>query len=265
MRPIARVFTLFAPAVALMLGASLAQAQILETETARPLGKGGFEFGSNFEYQFSSEGHEAALPFAVEYGITNRLELLVEPVAYTAIRPNTGPRATGVGDLEATVTYLLRQETSRTPAFAFAGEVKFPTAKNRLIGTGRTDFAGYLIASRKFGRVDTHANLGYTIVGRPAGVRLKNIFNAAVGWEWKLGPVNELFGEVLANTAAAAGTEPTGSTIPGATPPEAPSGEIVGSIGVAREVSRYLRLSFGVSVDNSGAVLLRPGFTIRRR
>ena len=30
-----------------------ARAQILETETARPLGKGVFEVGTNFEYQTS--------------------------------------------------------------------------------------------------------------------------------------------------------------------------------------------------------------------
>ncbi|MEO8089535.1 MAG: hypothetical protein ABI703_04490, partial [Gemmatimonadales bacterium] len=59
----------------------LCNAQILETETARPVGRGGLELGSNFEYQTSSEGHEAALPFAVEYGFSNRFEVLVEPVA----------------------------------------------------------------------------------------------------------------------------------------------------------------------------------------
>ena len=50
---------------------------------------------------------------AVEYGITNRLELLLEPVPYTAIRPKAGAHATGGGDLEATATYLVRRETSR--------------------------------------------------------------------------------------------------------------------------------------------------------
>ncbi len=64
---------------------------MLETETARPLGRGVFEVSGNFEYQTSSEGREAAVPFAAEYGLTDRLELLVEPVAWTAIRPKTVP------------------------------------------------------------------------------------------------------------------------------------------------------------------------------
>src|ERR1700732_835323 len=109
----------------LLLSAVPAWGQILETETARPVGKGVFEIGSNFEYQVSSEGHEVALPFAVEYGFTDRLELLVEPVAYTAIRPKVGTRATGGGDLETTLTYLMVRETGGAPAVALAGEIKF--------------------------------------------------------------------------------------------------------------------------------------------
>ena len=105
------------------------------------------------------------MPFAAEYGLTDRLELLVEPVAWTAIRPKIGARATGVGDLEATATWLARAETPRLPAFALAGEVKFPTAHNNLIGTGKTDIAGYLIASKRWSRLDAHANVSYTVVG----------------------------------------------------------------------------------------------------
>lgn len=241
------------------------QAQILETETARPLGQGGLEMGTNFEYQTSSEGHETALPFAVEYGFTDRLEVLVEPVAYTAIRPKVGARATGVGDLEVTLTYLARRESGGTPALALAGEVKLPTAKNTLIGTGKTDFAGYLIASKRMGRFDTHANLGYTIVGRPAGAQLKNIFNFALATQMRLGQSNELFGEILANTASSSAGEPTGPVPPGGVIAEAPTGEIVGSVGIARYVIQSLRLSLGLSVDNNGAFMFRPGFTVRRR
>jgi len=240
-------------------------AQILETETARPLGRGGLELGSNFEYQTSSEGHETALPFALEYGFTDRFEVLVEPVAYTAIRPKLGSKATGVGDMEVTLTYLARRESGGTPALALAGEVKLPTAKNTLIGTGKTDFAGYLIASKRMGRFDTHANLGYTIVGRPAGAQLKNIFNFALASQMRLGQTSELFGEILANTASSSGGEPTGPVPPGGVIAEAPTGEIVGSLGIAKYVMSSLRLSLGMSVDNNGAFQLRPGFTIRRR
>ena len=111
-------------------GVAPAAAQILETETARPLGRGGWEVSGNFEYQASSEGNESAVPFAIEYGLTDRLEILAEPVAWTAISPNAGDHATGVGDLEMTLTWLAREETAKTPALALAGELKLPTANN---------------------------------------------------------------------------------------------------------------------------------------
>ncbi len=236
-------------------------AQMLETETARPLGQGVFEVSGNFEYRTSSEGREAAVPFAAEYGLTDRLEFLVEPVAWTAIRPKVGARATGVGDLEATLTWLARAETPRVPAFALAGEVKFPTAHNTLIGTGKTNVAGYLIASRRWGRLDTHGNVSYTFVGRPAGADLKNVFGFALGAEWNWNPSNQVFGEILANTAASAAAEPApGTTV---TAPEAPGGEVSVTFGVAHRFLPSLRMFIGLSADNNGAVLLRPGATLR--
>ena len=248
-----------------MLAPASGAAQILETETARPIGKGTLELGGNFEFQHSSDGDETALPFAIEYGLTNRFELLVEPVAFTAIRPKAGTNATGVGDLEVTATYLLSRERGGAPALAFAGEVKLPTARNTLIGTGKTDLAGYLIASKWLGRFDTHANLGYTIVGRPSGAQLKNIFNFALAAERSLGKTSELFGEILANTASSAGGESVGPVLPGGVVAEAPTGEIVGSVGVAKYVMPTVRLAMGLSIDNSGAFMVRPGFTIRHR
>src|SRR5712675_3082403 len=83
-------------------------AQVLETETARPLQKGVLEIGAGYEFQHSREGDEVAIPLAFELGLTNRLGLLVEPVPYTAIRPKAGQSATGFGDLEITASYLLR-------------------------------------------------------------------------------------------------------------------------------------------------------------
>jgi hypothetical protein len=240
-----------------------AAAQILETETARPIGRGIFEASGNFEYQTSSEGSESAVPLAVEYGLTNRVEILFEPVVYTAIRPTGGMDATGVGDVEITLTYLARSETPKFPAIALAGEVKVPSAKDTLIGTGQTDFAAYLIGSKRWGQVDAHANLSYTVVGRPPGAELKNIFGFGLAAEWFWGGPNELFGEVLGNTAASANPE-SGAETGGATP-EAPGGEVSLTAGIARYVLPTFRVSLGVSIDNNGAALLRPGLTMRFR
>jgi hypothetical protein len=100
--------------VAVLCGApstTVSGAQVLETETARLRPAGSVTTGGGFEWQTSSEGKEWAVPFALEFSLTDRVELLVEPVAGTAILPKVGRHARGLDDLEATVSCLARQET----------------------------------------------------------------------------------------------------------------------------------------------------------
>ncbi|MEA2764226.1 MAG: hypothetical protein QOK07_630 [Gemmatimonadaceae bacterium] len=235
--------------------------QILETETARPLRAGQLEVGAGYEFQHSSEGNETAIPFAFELGITNRLGLLVEPVAYTAIRPKAGQTATGPGDLEITASYLLRGESGRLPAFALAFEEKLPTAKNNLIGTGKPDHAGYIIASKRLGKFDTHANVGYTIVGSPGGLALSNRMMGALASELTLNPSTLLYAEVLASTAAGGGEG--AAPAPGApVVPEASGDQIFGTLGIAHSFLPGSRFSLGVTRDNVGALQIRPGVTL---
>jgi hypothetical protein len=246
--------------VPVLLGcvASASAGQILETETARLLPAHGWKMGSAFEFQTSSEGREAAIPVAIEYGLTNRLELVVEPVPYTAIRPNAGRHASGRGDLEATLTTLVRHETRSFPALALAGEIKFATARDSLIGSGEPDYTGYFIASKRFGQVDTHLNLAYTIVGRQDTVHLNNTVSFAVAGVYHLSTRIQLFGEVLGNTGAVPGS---GEQVPGA--PEVAGGELVGTLGAGREMGGGVLLYLNTSYDNTNAVLLRPGLTWR--
>ncbi len=237
-----------------------ARAQTLETETARPLRRGQLEIGAGYELQHSREGDEVAVPFAFEYGLTNRINLLVEPVPYTAIRPEVGTRATGAGDLEITLGFLVKKESGRSPAIALALEEKVPTARNTLIGTGKPDHAAYIISSKRFGRFDVHANAGYTIVGQPKGLSLSNRIMGALATEFTLKPSTMLYGEVLASTAAGGGE---GAAPPPGTPaaPEVGGDEFFATVGIAHTL-RGARYSFGVTRDNLGAWQLRPGITL---
>ncbi len=237
-------------------------AQVLETETARLLPSRHYELNSALEVQTSGEGIERAVPLAIEYGVTRRLSLLAEPVAYTAIRPNRGQRATGAGDLELTGIFLLRPETRGWPALAVAAEAKLPTARNRLIGTGKTDYAGYVIASKRVGALDVHGNVGYALLGRPAGVSLNNIVTGALAVEYHVG-TGEVFGEVLGNTSATpeGGAENTTTTATNPATAEVVGGELVGTLGAGLSVGHAMLLTLGVSYDNNQAVLFRPGIS----
>lgn len=247
-------------ACALLLPAALA-AQVLETETARPLRRGVVEAGAGYEFQHSREGDEVAIPLAFEVGLTNRIGLLVEPVPYTAIRPELGTSATGPGDLEVTLNYLVRAESGRIPALALAVEEKFPTAHNPLIGTGKPDHAAYLIASKRLARFDVHANAGFTIVGSPKGQSLSNRVMGALATEFALTPTTLLYAEVLGSTSAGGGEG--GVAIPGV--PAAPEGsgdQLQATIGAGHSFGESARFSLGITRDNVGAIQLRPGITL---
>ena len=253
------------PSLALAAGAltcpAASHAQLLETETARLLRRGWLKLETSYEFQTSAEGTEAALPFGIEYGATNRLELMLEPVPLVTIRPNGDRHVTGVGDLEATLTYALRAERGRVPAVAIAAEAKFPTARDPLIGTRATDYTAYVIASERLGHVDAHAHFGYTIVGDPPGANLNNVWNLAAAVEYFRNQSFELYAEALGSTASAPeGAE--GDRGPNVLVPEAAGGEFVASAGVAYRPARNVRLSVGVSYDNTSALQLRPSVAV---
>ncbi|MEA2625297.1 MAG: hypothetical protein QOD06_1342 [Candidatus Binatota bacterium] len=250
--------------VASLLGTVLYAGQPLETETARLLPAGGLKTEATFEYQTSPDGKEYDLPFAFEYGITDRLEILVEPVWVTAIRPSSGRGATGFGDLEMTLSYLVLRERTFLPAIAPAFEIKIPTASDDLIGTGEPDERFLLIASKRFGAFDTHVNLGYTVVGSPQGASLKNVFDYAFAIEYNLLPTVDLVAEVLGNTASSPEgdtAEGTGGPAENAIVPEAAGTEVSGLVGFRYYVRPNLFLSLGGSYDNNDAFLVRPGIT----
>ena len=231
----------------------------LETEDALPLLPGQFELGAAVEFQTSNEGTENAIPLAIEYGISKRFTLLVEPVAYTNINPKAGTSVTGLGDLEATLFYQLLDETKGFPAVSFSAEVKFPTAKDSLIGTRKTDFTPFLIACKTTGKFYTSANLSYTFLGKPPGVLASNLLNYALGTIYEASEKSILFAEIYGNTSALGGKDVPEGTVNTSKAPELTGGEFVGSIGYGYYINKNLQLSFSISYDNNNATLFRPG------
>ena len=237
---------------------------LLETETARLLRYRTYEVGFALERQISRDGREFAVPFSLGIGLPHDLELLIEPVPYSEVRSRRGLSGSGIGDTEITLSRMLRRERRGAPAFAAAFEVKLPTAKDRAIGTRVTDYAAYLVASRACGRLDTHSNLSYTVVGVPAGTEVRNVWAFALAAEYTLSERIDLAGEVLGSTSSNVGGGENSNT------PELTSGELSGLVGfryylggsgVDRASKGRSNLFAGLSLDNRNAALLRVGFS----
>lgn len=233
--------------------------QVLETEESKPLLPGQFEIGTGLEFQTSKEGTENALPLAIEYGISKKFTLLVEPVGFTSILPKAGPHAKGIGDLEITLFYQLVSEKKVMPSISISGEVKIPTAKNQLIGTGKTDYTPFLILSKTIGKFFTSMNLSYTFLGKPEGIVANDLFNYSLGTIFTASSKSILYAEFYGNTSALGGETPEGGTPSNPNTVELSGGEIVGAIGYGYYLKNELLLSFGISYDNNNAILFRPG------
>src|SRR5258708_6917929 len=107
---------------ALFVATSALASQPLETETAHVLPRGAFKVEAVAEVQTSADGRERAFPLLVEYGLTDRTELTIEPVFGTRIQPRGVAAVGGAGDLEVTLTHLLLPEQHGAPALALGAE-----------------------------------------------------------------------------------------------------------------------------------------------
>ena len=192
---------------------------------------------------------------------------MIEPVAYTGIFPRGGKSTQGIGDVEATLTFLALEEQKYVPAIALAGEVKIPTANKVQIGTRVADYAIYLIGSKKFGAVDVHANVAYTIVGEPSSISVKNRWSLALAAEWSFHPKWDLFGEMMYTTSAhgrglrnqgvVSGAEGDGTTVSA----EVGGVELFGTLGIKYHLRSNIDVFTSVTYDNADATLVRTGIT----
>jgi hypothetical protein len=108
----------------------------------------------------------------------------VEPVSSTDC---------GIGDLILRGRYYLVDEREWVPSIAVTGRIKMPTADaNRGLGTGEFDEgAGLEVNKKLFGQWWGFMDFGYTLIGDPADVNLRN------QWYYDLGVGHDLTKNLL--------------------------------------------------------------------
>ena len=138
--------TMLRVAVLLLACVSLALAQkkpiTLEAmeETARLAPPGTARLEAGFEMHGRSHPSEYNVPCALDYTANRRMEFRLEPILYTHHALAYGTAAKGLGDLEFSATVLTSPESRRAPGVAVAAEVKLPTARSRVLGSGKIDY-----------------------------------------------------------------------------------------------------------------------------
>lgn len=244
----------------LLLTAAPTSAKILKTvKQALKTQERTFTVGSGLEYQTDSELSEYDFPFLLEYGLTNRLKLTVEPNC-VFISKKIGTSVSGFGELETSLTYDFIAERRYRPGLSAEGIVKWPTASHADLGTGKTDYSLGIIASMEFVHADMDFNILYTFVGSPPGVHLRNTIEASLATEWRFNPVIDLEGELAGIIGSGSGFHGQPGTIGGfgrhggiIGAPEQGENEIEATLGIAEHLSEFLKLEEGLIVQSDGS------------
>jgi hypothetical protein len=117
----------------------------------------------------------------------------IPPLTTHQFGPNSSPQdvhsedeATGIGDVLLRTKYNFLRDDPKLPDMAIAGWVRLPTGDEAdLLGTGETSVAAIFVASKSFGRVAPHLNLGYEAsTGDSSG----NLVRYVVGFEASVHP-----------------------------------------------------------------------------
>ncbi len=120
---------------------------VTDDSDVTPKGKFHFEFSNEFDLlqksAFPSLKQNTA-DFEIDYGLFNRLELgIAAPLITIFNAAGTNPRrVTGIGDMNLSVKYKLREERdgSNVPAFAVSINFELPTGDTeRQLGSGLAD------------------------------------------------------------------------------------------------------------------------------
>lgn len=156
------------------------------------------------EFERDQDGRVGTLEAAVQYQLTNRLQFLLEGTLLEAQRPEAGPRATGLGDTDVTLSWLLAPARGGWPSVVAGGKVKLPTATNAEIGTRKADFAALLVLGRESGELELSFEAEYARYGQPGGPRLKDQLMYTLTAEYGLNDFLSVYGELYGITAPTA-------------------------------------------------------------
>jgi len=97
---------------------------------------------------------------------------------------NTGGTKTGIGDVILRTKFNFLEQHNTLPDMAVTGQITVPTGdEDNLLGTGETRLRGLLVASKKFGALTPHVNVGYELT---TGIKELDNLSYAVGFDWKV-------------------------------------------------------------------------------
>lgn len=166
---------LFVPAAAALVCCLLASSPVL---AARPLATddAGTVAGQHFEAEFGyildqprgGAEKSSGLTASLKYGLLENLDLGAE-------LPYELSPVSGLGDICLKCKYRFLEESDSLPALAVRADIKTATGDaNKGLGSGQMDYGAHALVSKTWDLVSVSADIGYTLVGVPAGEQSAN-------------------------------------------------------------------------------------------
>jgi len=107
-------------------------------------------------------------------------------IPYLFLSNSTAGQSTtenGIGDIYLHGGYVFIPEIDDGFSLYGSLSLKLPTAdKDKGLGTGETDFGGYLSAGKRFGQNRVTLSAGYIFVGSPSGINYNNVYVYDIGY-----------------------------------------------------------------------------------
>jgi hypothetical protein len=117
--------------------------------------------------------------------VTPRYDVSIT-IPYLFLNNTTAGQSTteeGIGDIYLHGGYVFLPETFDGYSLYGSISLKLPTAdKDKGLGTGETDYGGFLGAGKRIGQNRFTFSAGYIFVGSPAGVNFNNVYIYDIGY-----------------------------------------------------------------------------------
>jgi hypothetical protein len=159
------------------------------------------EYGYDGFYRSDNFRSQDSAPLVLRFAAHERLLLEAEIVTVISQEDTTGNRETGFGDSRFGLQVVAAKEGDKTPAVAFAYNIKVPTASSEKgLGTGRTDHRVMILLSKKISGTDVNFNAAYLNIGREFNDRRASGAQAALNGNHEFKNNWGIIGEVSAQS-----------------------------------------------------------------
>jgi hypothetical protein len=159
----------------------------IETETAQMGKSGDITVSQSVEFEKADDGKAGGTLTQIEYAITDRAEILIEPFFRRWEQPEGEDRVSGRGDLEITPSYMVVKEHDAVPAVIVAMKLKVPTGSEEVGGSKKYDYYPYIILGQHYAGWIFNANIGvnYANMGNKTDnpIQHNSSFEKSIVWD----------------------------------------------------------------------------------